>query len=146
MTWRALRLACTSKVKLKYEVSEQKWTESLKSRMLKLSLLSSFVPAFLHPIGLWNVEPIIYIFIFQHARPPQLRSTVTLDEIWAVFKNLMAVVHAVTMEIATLKGCGEAFVLLNGCKEWQNTRGRWAWRMLSQALIYSQSLPLSRFF
>lgn len=42
----------------------------------------------------------------------------------AVFRNLMAMLHAVAMEIRTLRGCREAFVLLRGCKGLQNTRGR----------------------
>lgn len=69
----------------------------------------------------------------------QLRFTMTLCEIWAAFTNLIVMVHVVAMEIATLKGCREAFVLLNGRKEWQNTCGRLARRMFDQILIYSVS-------
>lgn len=56
--------------------------------------------------------------------PIRLCLTVTLAEIWAAFTNLMAMVHVVAMEIATFRGCSKAFVLLNGCKGWQNTCGR----------------------
>lgn len=45
-------------------------------------------------------------------------------KICAALRNITAMVHAVAMEMATLKGCREAFVLLNGCKKWQNARGR----------------------
>lgn len=68
---------------------------------------------------------------------------VTLCEIWAAFRNLMAIVHVVAMVIITLKGCREAtFVLLNGCKEWQNACGRLAWRMFDQVLICFLCLQL----
>lgn len=39
-----------------------------------------------------------------------------------------------------------SLVSLNGCKEWQNTRGRLAWRMFDQVLIYSARLLLRRIF
>lgn len=67
-----------------------------------------------------------FFFFFLHAEwGTQLCFAVTLAEIWAVFRNLTATVHVVAMEIATLfSECREAFVLLNGCKEWQNARGR----------------------
>ena len=38
------------------------------------------------------------------------------------------------------------FVLLNGCEEWQSTRGRLAWRMFDHGLIYSPSFPFCFFF
>lgn len=39
------------------------------------------------------------LFFFLHARPSQLCFIVTLAEIWAAFRNLMATVHVVAMEI-----------------------------------------------
>lgn len=54
---------------------------------------------------------------FLHTCSTQLRFTMTLREIWVAFTNLIVMVHVVAMEIATLKGCREAFVLLNGRKE-----------------------------
>lgn len=54
----------------------------------------------------------ILCFLSQ-ARPPQPRFTATLSEIRAAFRrNLMAAVHVVSMEIATLKGCREAFCFI----------------------------------
>lgn len=78
--------------------------------------------------------------VFWHGHPTQLCSTVTLGEIGAVFRSLTTTVHVVAMEIATLKGCREVFVLLNGCKEWRNKRGRLGmfyffckWRQIAQS-------------
>lgn len=96
-----------------------------------------------HLICLWNIKHVFFFVIFT------CLLTVTLDEIWAAFRNLIATAHAVhvvAMEITTLKGCREAFVSLNGCREWQNTRGRLAWRMFDQVLIYSARLLLRRIF
>lgn len=54
----------------------------------------------------------ILCFLSQ-AHPPQPRFTATLSEIRAAFRqNLMAAVHVVSMEIATLKGCREAFCFI----------------------------------
>lgn len=43
---------------------------------------------------------------------------VTLAKICAVFSGITAAAHVVAMEMATLKGSREAFVLIIGCKKW----------------------------
>lgn len=49
---------------------------------------------------------------------------VTLAKICAAFRSITDAAHAVAMVMATLKGCREAFVLINGCKKRLDTRGR----------------------
>lgn len=63
-----------------------------------------------------------------------------------LIRNLLAVLHEVAMEIRTLRGCREAFVLLNGCKGLQ--KHMWAsWNKggLMQFGFYSPSFPVSHF-
>lgn len=118
---------------------------SLNKRIIKgLNSKASFLCS---QVLLYNSAnpPLKHKTCVSHACHTQLCFAVTLDEIRAAFRNLMAAVHVVAMEIATFKCFREAFVLSNCCKEWQNTCGRLVWRMFDCFLIYSSSLLLRRF-
>lgn len=105
----------------------QPTVRALRSWVFHLSTLPSLcpcVPVKNHLIRLWNATHVLFACAPPPPPTPTTAQAVTLAKISAAFGSITDAAHAVAMEMATLKGCREAFVLINGCKKRRDTRGR----------------------